>query len=131
MMRTYSQELTDYHSANVDEVNKKLEDIGRQVEEIKLDKITEDFATKQKKLADLEDSSRGNNLCFEGFQEETNETWEEIESITTDILKEKLRIEEDISIERAHHTGKTDGFYILIEKRSYGTKKNLCKRGFF
>ena len=49
MIRIYSQELTDYHSANVDEVNKKLEDIGRRVEEIKLDKINKDFATKTKK----------------------------------------------------------------------------------
>ena len=43
------KELTDlkesiaYHSDNVDEVNKKLEDIDRIVEEIKLDEITEDF----------------------------------------------------------------------------------------
>ena len=54
------KELTDliesvqYHSDNVDEVNKKLEDIDSIVEEIKLDEITEDFVTKiKKKLADL------------------------------------------------------------------------------
>ena len=82
------KELTDlresvqYHSDNVDEVNKKLEDIDSRVEEIKLDEITEDFVTKtKKKLADLEDRSRRNNLRFDGFQEETNETWEESESI--------------------------------------------------
>ena len=56
------KELTDlresvqWHSDNVDEVDKKLE--GRRVEEIKLDKITEDFVTKaKKKLADLENRS--------------------------------------------------------------------------
>ena len=49
------KELTDlresvqYHSDNVDEVNKKLEDIDSRVEEIKLDEITEDFVTKTKK----------------------------------------------------------------------------------
>ena len=107
------KELTDlresvqYHSGNVDEVNKKLEDIDSRVEEIKLDEITEDFVTKtKKKLADLEDRSRRNNLRFDGFQEETNETWEESESIITDFVKEKLGIEEDILIERAHRTGK-------------------------
>ena len=91
------KELTDliesvqYHSDNVDEVNKKLEDIESRVEEIKLDEITEDFDTKtKKKLADLEDRSRRNNLRFDGFQEETNETWEESESIITDFAKEKL-----------------------------------------
>ena len=90
-----------------DEVNKKLEDIDKRVEEIKLDEITEDFVTKtKKKLADLEDRSRRNNLRFDGFQEETNETWEESESIITDFVKEKLGIEEDILIERAHCTEK-------------------------
>ena len=107
------KELTDlwesvqYHSDNVDEVNKKLEDIDSRVEEIKLDKITKDFVTKtKKKLADLEDCSRRNNLRFDGFQEEINETWEESERIITDFVKEKLGTKEDILIERAHRTGK-------------------------
>ena len=48
------RECVQYHSDNVDEVNKKLEDIDSIVEEIKLDEITEDFVTKiKKKLADL------------------------------------------------------------------------------
>ena len=59
-----------------------------------------------KKLADLEDQSRRNNLCFDGFQKETSETWEESESIILDFVKERLRIEEDIASERAHRTGK-------------------------
>ena len=70
---------------------------------IKLDEITEDFVTKtKKKLADSEDHSRRNYLGFDRFQEETNETWEESESVQTDFVKEKLGIEEDILIERAH-----------------------------
>ena len=90
----------------VDEVSKKLEDIDKRVEEIKRDEITENFVTKTKKqLADLEDRSRRNNLRFDGFQEETNETWEESQSIITNFLKEKFGIEEDILIERAHRTG--------------------------
>ena len=53
------RESVQYNSQNVDEVNKKLEDIDSRVEEIKLDEITEDFVTKAKnKLADLEDRSR-------------------------------------------------------------------------
>ena len=115
------KELTDlresvqYHSDNVDEVNKKLEDIDKRIEGIKLDEITEDFVTKiKKKLADLEDCSRRNNLLFDGCQEETNETWEETESLITDFVKEKLGIEEDILIERAHQKGKI--------QRNYGTR---------
>ena len=62
-----------YHGGIVDEVNKRLEDIDSRVEEIKLEEITEDFVTKtKKKLADLEDRSRHNNLRFDQFQGETN-----------------------------------------------------------
>ena len=103
------KELTDlresfqYQSDNVDQVNKKLADIDSRVGYIKLDEITEDFVTKtKKKLADSEDHSRRNYLGFDRFQEETNETWEESESVQTDFVKEKLGIEEDILIERAH-----------------------------
>ena len=78
-------------------LTKKLEDIDSRVEEMKLDEVTEDFVTKtKKKLSDLEDRSRQNNLRFDGFQEETNETREESESIITDFVKEKLGIEKDI-----------------------------------
>ena len=91
----------------IKEVNKKLENIDSRVEEIKLDEVTEDFITKtRKKLADLEDRSPRNNLRFDEFQEEINDTWEESESIITDFVKEKLGIEEDILIERVHRTGK-------------------------
>ena len=78
------KDLTDlrasiqYHSDNVDEVNQKLEDIDSRVEDIKLDQITKDLVTKaKKKLADSEDRSRRSNVRFDGFREETNETWEE------------------------------------------------------
>ena len=101
------RESVQYHSGNGDEVNKKLEDIDSRAEKIKLDKITEYFVTKtKKKLADLEDHSRRNNLRFDGFKEETNERWEESENIVTDFVKKKLDIEEDILIKRAHRTGK-------------------------
>ena len=61
-------------------LTKELEDIDSRVEEMKLDEVTEDFVTKtKKKLSDLEDRIRQNNLRFDGLQEETNETWEESE----------------------------------------------------
>ena len=101
------RQSVQYHSDNVDEVNKKLEDIESRIIEIKPDDITEDFVTKTKmKLADSEDHSRRNNQHFDGLQEQTNETWEESEDIITDFVKEKLGIQEDILIEGAHRTGK-------------------------
>ena len=49
------KELTDlrksvqYYNGNVVKVNKKLEDIGSRIEEIKLDKITEYLSEKQRR----------------------------------------------------------------------------------
>ena len=43
------RESVQYHSDNVDEVNKKLDDIDSTEEEIKLDEITEDFVTRKQK----------------------------------------------------------------------------------
>ena len=70
-------------------VDKRLEDIGRKVEEKLFDKITEDFVMKtKKKLANLEHRSH------QSYQEETSETWEKRESIISDFVKKKLGIEE-------------------------------------
>ena len=108
-----------YHSESVDEVNKKLEDIDRRIEEIKQDEITDDFFTKaKKKLVDLEDRSHRSNLCFDRIEKDPNETWEESESIITDFVKEKLRIEEDIAIERAHRKGNTHHIHRNDDTRS-------------
>ena len=55
-----------------------------------IDRKVEDIFTKtKKKLADLEKRSRWNNQRFDGCQEETNDIWEESESIITDVMKEK------------------------------------------
>ena len=103
------KELTDlgesvqYHSDNVDEVNKKLEDIDSRVEEIKLDEITESSVTKtKKKLADLEDCNRRNNVHFDGFQEQTNEKWGQSKSIYVFIYLFILYLKVD-----KHHIHKT------------------------
>ena len=70
-------ESVQYHSENVDEVNKKPGDIDSKVEDIKPGEITEDFVIKiEKKLADLEDCNCRNNLHFDCFHEEINEIWE-------------------------------------------------------
>ena len=78
---------------------KKVENIDRRIKKIKLDEITENFVRKtKKKLTDLEECSRWNNLHIDGFQKEVNETWEKSERIIANFMEEKLKIEEDITI---------------------------------
>ena len=56
----------------------------------------------KKKLIELEDRSRRNNLRVDGIKERPNETWEDYENKLHTLFKESLGIEEEIAIERAH-----------------------------
>ena len=55
----------------------------------------------------MENHSRRNNIKVLGTQEsEGGETWEESEKLVKDAIKEHLKIEDNLLIERAHHVGK-------------------------
>nr|KAG5686017.1 hypothetical protein BaRGS_010558 [Batillaria attramentaria] len=58
----------------------------------------------EEKLDDLEGRSRRNNLIFHGIPhpQGSAETWSDCEEAVKSVLKEKLGIEEDVEIERAH-----------------------------
>ena len=58
------------------------------------------------KLIDLENRSRRNNLRIDGIPEHVNETWKDCEEKVKVLLKNKLKLKDDIQIERAHRTGK-------------------------
>ena len=57
----------------------------------------------------LENQSRQNNLRFEGFLEDGNETWDETEAKVKNVLVEKLDFESAPETERAHRTGRLTG----------------------
>ena len=61
----------------------------------------------EKKLTDLEDRSRRNNLRIDGVAEENGETWDDCERKVKEIIMDKLELENDIIIERAHRTKKS------------------------
>ena len=59
------------------------------------------------KLVDLDARSRLNNLRFEGIKEHGNESWEDCENKTYDLLENKLEMHiENVVTERAHQTRK-------------------------
>ena len=62
-----------------------------------------------KKLIELEDSSRRNNLSFDGQTEDPNETWDDFERKVQDVLLNSLNIEGNIEIDRCHRFGKRRG----------------------
>ena len=69
-----------------------------------------------RKLYDLENQSRQDNVFFTGFKEGNKETWETSQNIVKNFSKENVGIEGNIDIERAYRTGKI--------KKDYDTKEN-------
>ena len=60
----------------------------------------------RRKLVDLEDTSRRNNLRILGIKEDPRESWKECENKIYDLLEEKLEMDtRNIAILRAHRVG--------------------------
>ena len=57
------------------------------------------------RLDDLEDRSRRNNLRFEGISESYRENWEQTADHVGRLVREKLGVEGDVAIQRAHRVG--------------------------
>ena len=88
---------------------------------------TTDLQLDKEKINDLENWSRRNNIRVDGIQENKDKTWEETERKLKIIIKEELKIQKDIVIERAHRTGefKENRHRTIIAKVLNYKDKNL------
>ena len=92
-------------------MQRKVSSLEEKVEEIYDYEIYPDEV--EKKLTDLEDRSRRNNLRIDGVAEENGESWDDGKGKVKEILMDKLEVENEIIMERAHRArkskyGKTD-----------------------
>lgn len=120
----------------MDSTNSRLDAISREVQEIKTSiqytqKEVDDIKTHNAKQSDncksmqsdiwktceslltvtdkmeyLEGQSRRNNLVIDGIAELPGETWADTEEKVRSVILEKLQLQRDIEMERAHRTGK-------------------------
>ena len=96
----------------LNELNTKIDDIRYSLEftekELKneivavKDKQENELKTIKDKLRELEDRSRRNNIRIEGLAESENETWENTSKKVEDLLSNKLRIRQKVTIKTAH-----------------------------
>ena len=106
---TKSFELTQYQLEgeinNIKENNRHLETSVKGIEDGLLD--PNDVSLK---LIELEDRSRWNrnNLRIDGTVETLNETWEECDIKIQELIKNKLKINEHIEIDRCHQLSKKE-----------------------
>ena len=73
--------------------------------EEELDDIQQSLDKHDEKIEYLENQSRCNNIRIDGIPEETNESWSVTEEIVKKELTEKLHLEIEPTIERAHRIG--------------------------
>ena len=86
----------------VEKLETELDNLEDKVQDIWDYQINPDYI--QHKLTELEDRSRQNNIRIDVIEEEEGETWGISEAKATKVFKEKLGIEKQIIIERAHRT---------------------------
>ena len=104
---------TSFNFTNLDH-EERFKKVSKDIETIKLDisntKICNyeersEVKYQAKKLIDLEDRSRRNNLRIDGLKEHIEESWEVTENKVKTLFKDQLEIHEDIEIDRAHRVG--------------------------
>ena len=80
-----------------------------------------------KKLIELEDRFRRNNLRFDGIMEDPNETWDDCERKVQEVLFNNLNIDGNIEIDRCHRFWKPRGSHpsaIVYRFLCFKDKKN-------
>ena len=85
-------------------MHRKVRSLKQKVDEIYDYQIDPDEV--EKKLTDLEDRSRRNNLRIDGVAEENGETWDDCERKVKEIFMDKLELENDIITEIPHRAKK-------------------------
>ena len=111
-------ELTKSLEHTQDQLDDKLKTIKTDIKN--LDR--EEYPSINKKLVELEDRSRRNNIRIDGIVEMPNETWEECEIKVQEMFKMKMGIEENIEIDRCH---------CITPKKKYPTfpQTIICRLG--
>ena len=91
----------------VAKAKKKVEKLQEQINELwdyQVDPERLEFT--ERKIVELKDRSRRNNLLVDGITEKENETWDECEQEVQSLIKDKLGIAGNTIIEQAHRIKK-------------------------
>ena len=119
----------------VAKVKKKIEKLQKQINELwdyQVDPERLEFT--ERKIVELEDRSRRNNLRIDGITGKENETWDECKQEVQSLITDKLGIAENIVIERAHRIKKKENSEnpgrprtIVCRFLNYKDKTNILK----
>ena len=110
-LKTSLEFTNDIQENKLSVINKTIEKVQEELKNTTFINYEDRLLIKQQKekVIDLEDRSRRNNLRIDGLPENQKETWDDTEEKVKQLFKEKLLINKDIEIDRAHRTGRTQG----------------------
>ena len=115
---TKSLEFTqDQSEGEINNIKEKIKHLETSIKGIKDDLLDPNDVSA--KLIELENISRRNNLRIDGIEETPNETWEDCEIKIQELIKNKLKINEHIEIDRCHR---------LSEKKSQNRPRTIICR---
>lgn len=99
-----------YTQKDVDELKVTLakQSEHEKITETDMVKICESLQVMCDKQEYLEGQSRRNNIVIDGVPESTGESWADSEEKVKDIFRQKLQLQRDMEIERAHRIGKPE-----------------------
>lgn len=94
-------------------------------------KVCDGLLTITDKMEYLEGQTRRNNLVFDGIVESPGETWTETEEKVQKVLAEKLQLQREVEVERAHRAGKPGGDRprsIMVKLLRYKDRETILQR---
>jgi chromosome segregation ATPase len=85
--------------------------------------LKDSLQSMEQKLDQAENQSKRNNLLFHGIPRTPKESWSDCEEKVKKVIREDMKVTQDISIERAHRVGRA----IIIKLLSYKDKETVLR----
>lgn len=133
----------EFSQKDISDLQKNMEKIERKVEaQSTIQKesqamLQDSFEEVYDQVEYLENQSRRNNIKIIGLAENRNEhSWEDTEKLVKETIRDKLGIQEELLIERAHRVGKSNASTqigkpktrkIVAKFRSWKQKEKILK----
>ena len=89
--------------------------------------LADEVARQEKKLDDLENRSRRNNILIRGIGRSENETWQNCEEAVRELFTDQLELAEDVVFERVHRLNQKEDSPIIACCSLYKQKEEIMK----
>ena len=117
----------------VTQLTQEVEEVKTENERLKTGnrELTDRLENVEKKLDDLEGRSKRNNLIFTGLQKQTAadyESWEDCEKLVKDLIRNQLKITEDIPFDRVHRLRNDSESPIIARFTNFKDKQRVLRQ---